>query len=78
MQLMELIEEFIELIENEIDISASKSSITFDQRPIRLATQLFTSILEGIKQGHNVVEFKFFLKNYLEADPNNPSASIES
>ena len=70
-------EEFIELIENEIDISASKSSITFDQRPIRLATQLFTSILEGIKQGHNVVEFKILLKKLIkEADPNNPSASI--
>jgi len=66
-------EEFIELMENDVDVTASKSTISFDRRPIKLATQIYSEILQGIKDGHNVLEFKILIRKLIkEADPKSP------
>jgi hypothetical protein len=69
-------DEFIKLTENEIDITTSKSTVDIQQRPINLATKLFSNILEGINGGHNIVEFKILLRKLIkQADPNSPEES---
>ena len=60
-------------MENDVDITASKSTISFDRRPIKLATQIYSEILQGIKDGHNVLEFKILIRKLIkEADPKSP------
>ena len=53
-------------MENDVDVTTSKSTISFDRRPIKLATQIYSEILQGIKDGHNVLEFKILIRKLIK------------
>jgi len=71
-------QEFVELMDNDIDLTTSKSTVSYEHRPIKLATQIYKSILQGIKDGHNVFEFKILIQKLInEANPKSPEKSIK-
>ena len=54
-------EEYIKIIENNIDFYSSKPSIPSHERPIRVSSAIFLEILNGLKKGNNIKEYKILL-----------------
>lgn len=66
-------EEYIEIIDNNIDYYAAKPDISISDRPIRVTTKIYSHILEGVKSGNNLKEYKLLLKKLIEEiRPENP------
>ena len=59
-------EEYLKIIENNIDFYSSKPNISSKERPIIVSTKIFSDILEGIKKGHNIKEYKILLKRLIK------------
>ena len=59
-------EEYLKIIEHNIDFYSSKPEISTKERPIIVSTKIFSDILDGIKEGHNVKEYKILLKKLIK------------
>ncbi len=71
--------EYIKIVENKIDFYSSKPEISQKERPIRISSQIFSNILDGIKSGHNIKEYKILLRNLInEIKPNVSNESKKS
>ena len=71
--------EYIKIVENKIDFYSSKPEILQKERPIMLSSQIFSNILDGIKRGHNIKEYKILLRKLInEIKPNASNESKKS
>ncbi|MDC0140727.1 hypothetical protein OAI72_00860 [bacterium] len=71
--------EYIKIVENKIDFYSSKPEILQKERPIMLSSQIFSNILDGIKRGHNIKEYKILLRKLInEIKPNSSNESKKS
>ena len=59
-------EEYVKIIEHNIDFYSSKPEISSKERPIIVSTSIFSDILEGIKKGHNIKEYKILLQQLIK------------
>ncbi len=59
-------EEYLKIIEHNIDFYSSKPEISTKERPIIVSTKIFSDILDGIKAGHNIKEYKILLKKLIK------------
>ncbi len=57
--------EYVKIIDNNIDFYSTKPEIPTHERPIRVSTAIFLDILNGIKLGHNIKEYKILLKKLI-------------
>jgi hypothetical protein len=64
-------DEYIKIVENNIDFYSSKPEIPSHERPIRVSSAIFLDILQGLKKGNNIKEYKILLRRVIkEIQPN--------
>ena len=69
-------EEYNQVIDQHIDLHTSKPKVTTNLKPIRVTTAIFQDILDGIKNGHNIMEYKILVKKLIDnIKPNNPEST---
>jgi len=70
-------DEYSQIIENNIDYYSAKPDIPTSERPIRVSTVIYSEVLEGLKKGHNLKEYKLLLNKLIkEIRPKNKENSV--